>query len=347
MIKTVVLTIALFVVSGFSKVSACTRFVYNGPDNTVITARTMDFRVDIPTDLWVFPRGMKRTGLTGKNTIEWVSKYGTLSASSFDCAVADGMNEKGLVANVLWLVETQYPEFDGSRPGLSVALWVQYVLENFASVAEAVTALSKEEFVVVSDKIPGTEIFVPLHMSLSDSSGDSAILEYIEGRLVIHHDKSYTVMTNSPQFEKQLTLNDYWQEIGGMTMLPGTNRAADRFVRASFYVNAIPQKSDLKKALAAVFSVIRNCSVPYGISSPDQPNISTTQWRAVSDHKNSVYYLDRVTEPNVFWVDLKKLNFSEGAPVMKLGASKGEVYFGESSEKFQPAEPLVFLGIEE
>jgi penicillin V acylase-like amidase (Ntn superfamily) len=41
-------------------------------------------------------------------------------------------------------------------------------------------------------------------------------------------------MTNSPVFEKQLALNDYWSGIGGTVFLPGTNRAADRFVRASF-----------------------------------------------------------------------------------------------------------------
>ena len=53
-------------------------------------------------------------------------------------------------------------------------------------------------------------------------------------------------MTNSPTYDKQLTLNDYWKEIGGLVMLPGTNRASDRFVRASFYIQALPQTDNFR-----------------------------------------------------------------------------------------------------
>src|SRR5690606_744546 len=115
----------------------------------------------------------------------------------------------------------------------------------FATVEEAVSVLKKEEFVIVSDYIPGTAKFTTLHLSVSDASGDNAIFEYIGGKLKIHHDRSYTVMTNSPVFEEQLAINKYWQGIPGTIMLPGTNRAADRYVRASYYIKAIPQTSDV------------------------------------------------------------------------------------------------------
>lgn len=58
-------------------------------------------------------------------------------------------------------------------------------------------------------------------------------------------------------------------------MLPGTNKSADRFARAMFYINSIPKSKDPVVAMASVFSVIRNASVPYGISTPGQPNISS------------------------------------------------------------------------
>ena len=74
--------------------------------------------------------------------------------------------------------------------------------------------------------------------------GDSAIFEYVGGKLVIHHGKQYTVMTNSPIYSEQLALNAYWQKIGGFKFLPGTNRAADRFARASFLLDAIPREVD-------------------------------------------------------------------------------------------------------
>jgi choloylglycine hydrolase len=184
-----------------------------------------------------------------------------------------------------------------------------------------------------------------VHLSLSDASGDNAIFEYIGGKLNIHHDRSYTVMTNSPTFEKQLALNTYWQGIGGTVMLPGTNRAADRFARAAFYLKAIPQTDDARIAVASVFSVIRNCSVPFGISSETEPNISSTRWRVVADQKNLVYYYEDVLTPNTFWVDLKKLDFGPKGKVRKLAMDQGQVYGGETSKLFTDAKPFKFMGL--
>jgi len=248
---------------------------------------------------------------------------------------------------VLWLVESEYPTYDGKGPGLSIAAWAQYVLDNFATVKEAVDALSAEPFILVTDHVPGESRLATLHLSMSDPTGDSAIIEYIEGRQVIHHDRSYQVMTNSPTFEQQLALNTYWQQIGGTVMLPGTNRASDRFARAQFYINAVPKSKDPREAIASVFSVIRNASVPYGITTPDEPNISSTRWRTVADHKNQLYFFESAVTPNVFWVDLAKVDFAPAGGVRKLdlGPDQRNVYAGAVNSHFQPAEPFRFLGI--
>ncbi|RQP16859.1 MAG: linear amide C-N hydrolase [Parapedobacter sp.] len=326
---------------------ACTRVVYKGPNGTVITARSMDWRDDIAANLWVFPKGIARNGEVGPQSLTWTSKYGSVVSSAWDIATVDGLNEKGMVANVLWLVESTYPKFDpqGTKKGIAISAWAQYVLDNFASVNEAVSALKDEPFVVVSDYIPGTTKYTTLHLSISDASGDNAIFEYIDGKLVIHHDPSYTVMTNSPVFEQQLALNNYWQGIPGTVMLPGTNRAADRFVRASYYINAIPQTEDTRTAVASVFSVIRNCSVPFGISSETEPNISSTRWRSVADQKNKVYYFETVLTPNTFWVDLTKFDLQEGANTMQLDLSQHATFSGLSNSNFKRAEPFKFMGI--
>jgi len=326
---------------------ACTRVVYKGPADTVLTGRTMDFSIDIPANLWIFPRGMKRNGQVGPNSVTWTSRYGSIAASSWDIATPDGMNEKGLVANMLWLVKSQYPPFDtaGDKKGLTIAAWAQYALDNFATVAEAVEAFRKEEFVVVTDFIPGTDKFTTVHLSLSDPTGDSAILEYIHGKLVIHHDPSYQVMTNDPVFEEQLAIKGYWEQIPGTIFLPGTNRPADRFVRASYYIGAIPQTSDPHIAVASLFSVIRNVSVPYGISSEDQPHISSTRWRVVADQKRLVYYFENVLTPNVLWVDLKNVDFGPDATVLKLSLDADQVYAGDALSSFDESEPFAFQGL--
>lgn len=347
--KSISIITALFLMTAAyaPKSEACTRVVYKGPNNTVITGRTMDFSIEIPANQWIFPRGMARNGEVGDNCIEWVSKYGSVVVSSWDISTPDGMNEKGLVANMLWLVESEYPKFnmEGDKKGLAISLWAQYVLDNFATVSEAVEALRQESFAIVSDFIPGTDKFTTVHLSISDATGDSAIFEYINGKLVIHHDPSYTVMTNDPTFEEQLAITKYWKNIPGKTFLPGSVTAADRFARASFFLDAIPQTDNTRVAVASVFSLIRNVSVPYGFQIEGYPNLSTTRWRVVADQKNLVYYFESALTPNTFWVDLKKLDFSKNANVKKLDLSNNNTYSGETSAEFEKAQPFKFIGL--
>jgi penicillin V acylase-like amidase (Ntn superfamily) len=66
-----------------------------------------------------------------------------------------------------------------------IATWAQYALDNFATAAEAV-AYRKEQFVIVTDFRPGTDKFATVHLSLFDASGDNAIFEYVNGKLIIY-----------------------------------------------------------------------------------------------------------------------------------------------------------------
>lgn len=326
---------------------ACTRAVYLGPDGTIITVRSMDWFSDLGTNLWLFPRGMKRDGACGPKSPEWTSKYGSVIATAFEAATTDGMNEKGLVANVLYLAESKYPEppAESKSQPVSISVWAQYVLDQYATVAEAVAALKQETIHVAPTMTPDGHAGT-VHLSLSDPTGDSAIFEYVNGKLVIHHGREYQVMTNSPTFDQQLALNAYWAQIGGTAMLPGTNRAADRFVRASFYVKAVPQTAKIEEAVASCFGIIRNASVPLGITTPGQPNISSTIWRTVADHKNLRYYYESTRSPNVFWVNVGDTDFSEGKPTRTLKVSDGTVFAGNALDKFTEAQPFKFLPAE-
>lgn len=311
----------------------------------VVTGRNMDWKTEMHSNIWVFPRGMERNGETDGNSLAWKSKYGSVVTSAFEIASTDGMNEKGLVANLLWLPETKYPLRDKNKPGLAITAWVQYMLDNFATVEEAVNFIEEDTFEVVSDMMPDGSRLATLHLSISDGTGDCAVFEYTDGKLRVYHSMDYKVMTNSPTYDKQLALNDYWKSIGGLTFLPGTNRPADRFVRASFYVDALPKIDEQKIVIASVFSVMRNASVPYGISTPDMPEISTTQWRTVSDSKNLTYFFESSLTPNTFWVRIQDMDLSEGAPVLKLTIAGGETYNGNTARDFKPAQPFVFMGV--
>jgi penicillin V acylase-like amidase (Ntn superfamily) len=334
-------------------VSACTRALFVGDGGTVITGRSMDWSEDMHSDLWAFPRGIRRDGAEGPRSPQWVSKYGSVIVSSYNMGTADGMNEMGLVANLLYLDHSDYGEPNG-KPPLSITVWAQYVLDNFATVAETVEALRLEPFQVIAPVLPNCAK-AQLHLSVSDASGDSAVFEYIRGELVIHHKKEYVVMTNEPSFDQQLAFESYWESIGGLAFLPGTFRPADRFARASFLIGVIPKASDpayikavpgqtyINQAVASVLGVIRSVSVPLGIATPGQPNISSTIWRTISDQKNKVYFFDSATSPNVFWVPLSELDLKPGAKPAKLTISGGQVYSGSAAAKFQPAEPFAFV----
>ena len=320
----------------------CTRVTYLGPDDLVITARSMDWFEDMQTDLWAFPRGMERDGAAGSRSVRWTSKYGSVIAAGYNIGTTDGLNVAGLVANMLYLVEAEYPEDDGKSPTLCIAAWPQYALDNFASVAETVQALAADPFIPLAPDLPNGKA-MSLHLAVSDASGDSAIFEYVGGALRVHHGREYQTMTNSPVYDQQLAINSYWESLGGTTMLPGTNRAADRYVRASFYVKAIPQTGNARSALASVLGVIRNASVPLGISTPGQPNISSTLWRTMSDHKDRTYFFDAATSPNAFWTPLADLDLAEGAPVKKLPLAGGETYSGNAAGDFVAAAPFAFF----
>ncbi|MBL9139309.1 MAG: linear amide C-N hydrolase [Verrucomicrobiales bacterium] len=290
----------------------------------------------------------------GTNTIHWESKYGSLIVSGYDIGTAEGMNEQGLVVNMLALVESDYGKPPTGKRVISISTWAQYILDNFATVAEAVTELEKEEFQVQTVILP-TGNAANMHLAISDATGDSAIFEYVKGKLVIHHGKQFRVMTNSPTYDKQIAIQEYWKDAGSLLgFLPGTPRAADRFARALVYLDSIPteakpaylsgvpQQKFQFQAMMSVLSVMRSVGTPLGITVENQPYTSSTIWRTVSDSSNRVVLFDSAMAPATFWVRLEDLDFKPGASVRKLPLAGGKTYNGSAADKFVEAKLFEF-----
>lgn len=325
------------------KSDACTRVVYEGPEGMIATGRTMDWKENPQTNIYIFPRGLERKGAESAATVHWTSKYGSVVAAGYDIGICDGINEKGLVANLLFLPESVYETENDIRPVMGLSIWTQYILDNFATVEEAVKELSSDSFRLDAPDLPNG-VKSRLHMAISDSTGDNAIIEYLDGHVSIYEGKQYQVLTNSPAYNLQLAVNDYWKQVGGLNMLPGTNRSSDRFARASFYINAVEQTSDATIAIPTVFSVIRNVAVPYGISTPDSPHISSTRWRSVCDQKNLVYYFEQTVPMAVMHIDLKDIDFSKKAGERVLKLTDGKLYEGNVTADFSKTDhPFKFL----
>ena len=321
--------------------NACTRVVYVG-DSAVATGRTLDWRTPIPTSLRIMPRGEVRHSYdVSSESLTWTSTYGSIVAIGYDMGVSEGLNEAGLAANILYLPGAVYtlPNGKEHRKVMSSSVWALYFLDNFASVDEAIQAISRDEFHIDAPSMPGGTA-TTLHIALSDATGNSAIVEYVDGQLTLHHGADYNVLTNAPTLDQQLAVRNYWQGVGGMNMLPGTNRSTDRFVRASFYCSMLPRTLSHTKALAGVFGIVRNCSVPMGIAVPDQPEISTTQWFSLSDQTKRVYYFQLTLSPSVVWVNLHDTDLTEGSPQRTLALTTDGTQSGNVTALFTAATPF-------
>lgn len=326
----------------------CTRVMWPEAGGAVLVGRNMDFHKDLMTNLWKQPRGVKRDdGVSGK--LAWTSKFGSVVATAFDITSVDGMNEAGLAGHILWLAESTYGEPDDSRTQLGQAIWLQYFLDNFATVAEAVAWIAQTDVQVVQMDDPTGGARPGLHLALDDASGDSAIVEYVDGKARVYHSKSYKVMTNSPTFDQQLELVKSFTGLGGDQPIPGSTLASDRFARASYYADRLPEPSSQVEAIASMFSVIRNAAQPFRIPDPGKPDASQTIWQVVLDLTNKRYVYESSTRPNIVWVDLADLDFSEGSPQLKLDligrlAVQGGIA-GNVADKFEDKGAMTFLSL--
>ncbi len=322
---------------------ACTRVLWNTNSRAVIVGRTMDWPESTEPVLTVFPAGMARDGgragpdvIVADNPARWTSKYGSLVTTILGLGTGDGLNERGLAGHMLYLNATDYGVRRPSVPGLHAGLWLQYALDQAASVTEALALLGAVQIVNVESH--GHQANV--HLALEDASGDSAIIEYIAGKQVVHHGRDYRVMTNDPPYDQQLLLLKQIQASSDFahpssnTPLPGNVSPPDRFQRASYYEAVLPEPADERTAIAAMFAIMANVSVPFGAPYKGF-GVYNTEYRSVTDLTARCYYFQLTTVPSVIWAELPKFNLSPGAPVLLLNPDDVSLA-GNVTAKFQP-----------
>ena len=316
---------------------ACSRILWNDNKLAVVVARTMDWPESTEPILTVFPRGLKRNGgrlgpvdVIKENPLSWTNKYGSLVTTIYGVGTADGINERGLAAHMLFLKATDFGSRDISKPGVNGALWAQYLLDNAATVNEALTLLDKVQIVMTEAR--GTKTTV--HLAIEDAGGDSAIIEYVDGKQVVHHGREFKIMTNDPVYDEQLALLKKldFSKPSSDTPLPGNVKPTDRFQRIAYYLPMLPEPRNEREAVAGVLAIARNVSVPFGAPYKDF-GIYNTEYRTVTDLTNKRYFFELTTSPNVIWADLAKFKLAAGAPVMVLNPDNIKLS-GDVSEKF-------------
>ncbi len=319
---------------------ACSLALWSNTGRSVVVGRNVDWIEDPKTDLWAMPRGVKRSGSVEGKALEWTSKYSSIVGVAYESMVNTGMNEKGLAANCLWLATGDHGARDTNVPGLSESEWPQFYLDSFATVAEAVEYTNAHPFQVRGTKLgPFTSM---QHLALQDSSGDSAVFEYIGGELKIFHDKRYIVVTNEPTYDLQIANLKQYKGFGGEKSLPGTTEAADRFVRGAYYLTHLPKPTSERETIAGMLSVMRSMAQPMGTPDPLRPNISMTVCTVVFDLTRRAVYYEASTSPYPVWVWLDKLDLAEGKSAKKLVDINKVDRIGDQTEGMVDATPFKF-----
>lgn len=341
MIKKILLLTLLLVGICVADSHACTRIVYHGDSSLYIVGRSLDWKTPIPTNLYVYPRGSRFVSSGKPGAFSWTSKYGCVYAVSYDAGITEGMNEKGLQVAGLFCKTARYSNKENhNRRPVSLAVFVAWLLDNNQSVEEVINQVKAQDFTLSgSDFDGGTE--TKLHFGVTDRNGAQAILEFTDGNLCIYRPDSIHAMTNDPEWPAMQAIVNYWRGVGGTNMLPGTVRSTDRCVRASFFVDNVDKTADADLGAYITRSVMNNVSVPYLYTVNGEPNVSSTQWRSLSNLRDLRYYFDVATVNGFYYIDLAKCDLRPGAPVLKLTTYECLNVCGEANRHLRKAKPFV------
>ncbi|MCM1066061.1 MAG: linear amide C-N hydrolase [Muribaculaceae bacterium] len=328
---------ALIAAGAWMSAEACSRVVYTSTKGIAMVGRTLDWRTPIPTNIYVYPRGLEKESMPSGPRLQWRSRYASVLAVGYDGGATEGMNEKGLVMNGLFCKGTVYrtsEPTDTKTPVMSLSVIVSYFLDNFATVDEVDTWLKANTFAISGQTFDGGTVST-LHWAFTDPTGETLVMEYQSGKMYTYRGKQYKVLTNDPPMPQMEAINTYWEGIGGEHMLPGTVKSPDRFVRATFFIKHVPDDYEYDQALGCVESIMGTVSVPLGYELPGEPNVSSTQWRSVSDLTGGKYYFHFADTPGDFWIDLGRLELQPGAPILKFDSAKHRGFLGCANGKLE------------
>ncbi|MHB8068265.1 MAG: linear amide C-N hydrolase [Desulfobaccales bacterium] len=339
--------ISLAVFLPFHHADASTRIFWNNNDEEdMLAARNMDLDEDDKPTIYAVPAGKSKTGGINDNPATWTSEYGSvvITLQGYGNVCDEGINTQGLAFHYLYMKDSEYETRD-SRPGVDGGRYGQYLLDNAANVAEALTLMSQTQLV------PGwMGTSYPCHLALEDAGGDSAVVEFIGGRMQVYHGSAYTVLTNEPPWDQQMANLRRYKGFGGDLPWPGDVDSKSRFVRASAFLKTLnldPYWLISPDYISRLFSAIRAEATPFGaiMFKDDGSEVSAwpTLWTSLFDLTNKAIYFTHTIARNYFWIDMGELELSPGSPVLHLQADRTDL-FGDVSKLLRPpAQPALSL----
>ena len=302
---------------------ACSDFRVKAQDGSIVVGRSMEFPIDLKSEVCIVPRGAAKYAFLGINAYQLADTF------------VDGFNEKGLSLDGLMFTGAEYQP-EGAGKTITMDEFGAWALGNFATVDEVKAALPKVRIVAAKNKKLKD---LGMHLAFHDATGKSLVVEFIGGEVKVY-DNPLGVMTNRPDFPWQLTnLRNYVNldshdknpklvngvkieptGVGsGMVGLPGDWTPPARFVKLALCVDSALPVKDAAGAVNLAEHILNTVDIPKGLikEGTEVPTVELygiAQWTIIKDLTNQVLYYK--TYDHTAWksVDLKKFNLASGAP---------------------------------
>ncbi len=347
----------------YSGALACTGIMLRTEDDSIVSGRTLEFGIFVDTSIAVIPRGYKFVGQTPLGEgLKYRAKYAAVGVITYnDLNLADGLNEAGLAAGAFYFPTfAQYTKVTpgNQKIGLSPTEFNNWILTQFATVAEVRKAIEDGEVIIAPTAIEGWGPEAPpFHYVVYDKTGASIAIEPIGGKLIVH-DNPLGVMSNSPTFDwHMINLRNYialdprnvppleldgatFKQLGqgsGMLGLPGDFSPPARFVRAAvFSSTAIPSKT-ADKGIEQVFHILNNFDIPVGVARDEgKDGVIHTDYTMLTVGRNARdgnYYYKTYDDQTIRMVQLNKFDLDAGE--VKLLSTKSEQPIADMTDQLK------------
>ena len=289
--------VLLIVLCLSSNIYPCTTFCIKA-NKDIVFGRNLDFATGLGY-VTINKRNVTKTAFIGppEKPMTWRSKYGSITFNQIGREFPyGGMNEAGLVVEQMWLAKTKYPEYD-NRYGLSELQWIQYQLDNAATVNDVIAS---DALVRISLQSQAT-----IHFLICDKQGRSATIEYINGKLVCHKDKNLpiAVLANST-YDESIDYVHRFAGFGGSETVRKTMNSLDRFAQAANMIENHDEKKN-ENIIDYSFDILKTVSQG-----------EATHWSIVYDIANMKIYYKTYKNRKTRVVNFKDFNFSCELPVL-------------------------------
>lgn len=304
-----ILVLIVFQLISFSNLNGCTTFVLK-VDTQIVYGRNFDFNIGSGFII-NNQRGISKYAFVGNETnlMTWVSKFGSITFNQFGREFPyGGMNEKGLVIAQMYLPQTKYPEID-DRKVISSLQWIQYQLDVSSSVEEVIAS---DAVLRISNEVP-----VGIHFLVCDSKGNTATIEFIDGKMVCHNGENLPLplLSNNTYDESISYLQQYdvlggekkvlWNKISDIEWTNDNTLVVNKVVATA--ANSMMKSKDSLSLIDKAFDVLQSVTIN-----------NHTKWSTVFDVTNKIIYFKNESRKEIIKLDLNDFEFEQEVKILDI-----------------------------